>query len=265
MTPKKQAYEVTASTIIKNLAKRRMEGFYCPDSRSAVAKALELMPKGCSIAWGGSATVQQTGLMEAIRGGSYQIIDRDEAKTPEEKRVMFSRIVMADDCLMSANAITLDGQLMNIDGNGNRVGPLCYGPEHVLVVAGMNKVVTDIHEGVKRIRAMACPANAIRLGRRTPCAVAGVCGDCKGPESMCSQLVIVRRCQFEDRIKVIRLLVFCPYGGEPRAWPDTAFFPDAPRLFSSHRKFFPFLPAEAGIPAAAKAASASFSVRGGSA
>ena len=73
----------------------------------------------------------------------------------------------------------------------------------MLVVAGMNKVVTDIHEGVKRIRAMACPANAIRLGRRTPCAVAGVCGDCKGPESMCSQLVIVRRCQFEDRIKVI--------------------------------------------------------------
>lgn len=157
MTPKQQAYEVTASTIIKNLAKRRMEGFYCPDSRSAVAKALELMPKGCSIAWGGSATVQQTGLMEAIRGGSYQIIDRDEAKTPEEKRVMFSRIVMADYFLMSANAITLDGQLMNIDGNGNRVGPLCYGPEHVLVVAGMNKVVTDIHEGVKRIRAMACP------------------------------------------------------------------------------------------------------------
>ena len=167
MTPKQQAYEVTASTIIKNLAKRRMEGFYCPDIRSAVAKALELMPKGCSIAWGGSATVQQTGLMEAIRGGSYQIIDRDEAKTPEEKRVMFSRIVMADYFLMSA------------------------------------KVVTDIHEGVKRIRAMACPANAIRLGRRTPCAVAGVCGDCKGPESMCSQLVIVRRCQFEDRIKVI--------------------------------------------------------------
>ena len=203
MTPKQQAYEVTASTIIKNLAKRRMEGFYCPDSRSAVAKALELMPKGCSIAWGGSATVQQTGLMEAIRGGSYQIIDRDEAKTPEEKRVMFSRIVMADYFLMSANAITLDGQLVNIDGNGNRVGPLCYGPEHVLVVAGMNKVVTDIHEGVKRIRAMACPANAIRLGRRTPCALAGVCGDCKGPESMCSQLVIVRRCQFEDRIKVI--------------------------------------------------------------
>ncbi|MEF2808160.1 MAG: lactate utilization protein, partial [Desulfovibrio sp.] len=121
MTPKQQAYEVTASTIIKNLAKRRMEGFYCPDSRSAVAKALELMPKGCSIAWGGSATVQQTGLMEAIRGGSYQIIDRDEAKTPEEKRVMFSRIVMADYFLMSANAITLDGQLMNIDGNGNRV------------------------------------------------------------------------------------------------------------------------------------------------
>ena len=131
MTPKQQAYEVTASTIIKNLAKRRMEGFYCPDSRSAVAKALELMPKGCSIAWGGSATVQQTGLMEAIRGVSYQIIDRDEAKTPEEKRVMFSRIVMADYFLMSANAITLDGQLMNIDGNGNRVGPLCYGPEHV--------------------------------------------------------------------------------------------------------------------------------------
>lgn len=203
MTPKQQAYEVTAATIIKNLKKRRMDGFYCPDSKSAVAKALEIMPGGCSIAWGGSASVQQSGLMEAIRGGRYKIIDRDEAKTPEAKREMFARIVMADYFLMSTNAITLDGQLVNIDGNGNRVGPLCYGPGHVLIIAGMNKVVKDIHDAVKRVRAMACPPNAIRLGRKTPCAATGVCGDCLGPDSLCSQLVIVRRCQFPDRIKVL--------------------------------------------------------------
>ena len=192
MTPKQQAYEVTASTIIKNLAKRRMEGFYCPDSRSAVAKALELMPKGCSIAWGGSATVQQTGLMEAIRGGSYQIIDRDEAKTPEEKRVMFSRIVMADYFLMSANAITLDGQLMNIDGNGNRVASSLYGHKKVWFIVGRNKLAPTYEEALWRARNIAAPKNAQRLGRKTPCAVHGDrCYDCKSPERICRGLVVL--------------------------------------------------------------------------
>ena len=191
MTPKQQAYEVTASTIIKNLAKRRMEGFYCPDSRSAVAKALELMPKGCSIAWGGSATVQQTGLMEAIRGGSYQIIDRDEAKTPEEKRVMFSRIVMADYFLMSANAITLDGQLMNIDGNGNRVSSGLYGHEKVYFIVGVNKVAPDYESALWRARNIAAPKNAQRLQRKTPCAAKGDrCYNCSSPERICAALVV---------------------------------------------------------------------------
>ena len=203
MTPKQQAYEVTASTIIKNLAKRRMEGFYCPDSRSAVAKALELMPKGCSIAWGGSATVQQIGLMEAIRGGSYQIIDRDEAKTPEEKRVMFSRIVMADYFLMSANAITLDGQLMNIDGNGNRVAALCFGPRRVIVVAGMNKVVGTLDDAIARARHIAAPANLQRFDVKTPCNTTGCCADCVSPQCSCAQIVVTRFSMNPNRIKVV--------------------------------------------------------------
>ena len=203
MTPKKQYYENISNTIIKGLEKRQMEGYYCPDCESAVKKALELMPEGASIGWGGSMTLTEVGLMDAIKKGSYEIIDRDTAKTPEEQRKIYGQICCSDFFLMSTNAITVDGELINIDGRGNRVAFLCYGPENVIVFAGMNKVVTDVEAGFQRARNIAAPPNTVRLNKKTPCAMTGKCGDCFSPDCICSQFVVTRRSGVPNRIKVI--------------------------------------------------------------
>ncbi|MBQ2476485.1 MAG: lactate utilization protein [Desulfovibrio sp.] len=192
MTPLTQNYEHLAATVIKGLEKRQMEGYYCPDSSSAVAKALELMPQGSSIAWGGSMTLAQVGLMEAIRAGGYEIIDRDLAKTPEEKRQMYARIVGADFFLMSTNAITQRGELINIDGAGNRVASTLYGHKKVWFVVGRNKLAPTYDEALWRARNVASPKNAQRLGCKTPCAAkADRCYDCKSPERICRGLVVL--------------------------------------------------------------------------
>lgn len=203
MTPKQLSYEKTAATIIKNLAKRQMEGYYCPDSASAVQKALSLMPEGSSIAWGGSMSLIDSGLMAAVKSGPYQIIDRDRAKTPEEMKKLYAEVVCSDYFLMSTNAITMDGELINIDGRGNRVAFLCYGPSNVLILAGMNKVVSDVPSGFKRVRDIATPPNTTRLNKNTPCAVTGRCENCFSPDCICSQFVMTRRSGIPGRIKVI--------------------------------------------------------------
>lgn len=203
MTAKKKYYENVSKTIIKNLEKRQMEGHYCPDRASAVKLALELMPEGSSISWGGSMTLSEMGLLETLRDSSYQLIDRDTAKSADEKRKMAGEICCSDFFLMSTNAITLDGELVNMDGRGNRVSFLIFGPQYVLVFAGMNKIAADLDSGILRTRNTASPANTVRLNKQTPCAVTGRCGDCYSADSICSQLVITRRSAVKNRIKVI--------------------------------------------------------------
>ena len=204
MEPKKQYYENVAATIIKNLEKRRMNGFYCADKESAIAKVLELMPAGSSVGWGGSMTLKDNGFFDAIAdANAYQIIDRDTAKTKEEEKKIYSEICAANVFLMSTNAITLDGELVNVDGRGNRVSFLCYGPDKVIVVAGMNKVVTDVEDGIKRVRNMAAPPNCVRLNKQTPCAVTGTCADCLSPGCICAQTVVTRLSFYPGRINVI--------------------------------------------------------------
>lgn len=203
MTPMQESYEKTAKTVISNLKKRQMEGYYCADKTAAVQKVLELMPQGASVAWGGSMTLSEAGIMDALESADYRLIDRAKAKTPEEQRAVYSEICGSDFFLMSTNAITLDGELVNIDGNGSRLAFLIFGPQNVIVVAGMNKLVKDIKSGYDRVKTVACPPNAVRLSRKTPCAVNGVCGDCYAPDCMCSQTVITRRSHIPNRIKVI--------------------------------------------------------------
>jgi len=203
MTPKQKYYENAAATIIKNLEKRQMEGYYCTTCEEAVQKALELMPEGASVAWGGSMTLSETGLMDAIRKANYELIDRDSAKTPEERRKLYGEICGSDYFLMSTNAITLDGELINIDGRGNRVAFLCYGPQNVIILTGMNKVVSDVQSGIQRVRDVASPPNTVRLNKNTPCATTGRCGNCFSPDCICSQIVITRRSGTPGRIKVI--------------------------------------------------------------
>lgn len=202
MSHKKEAFALQAQSIIKNLEKRNMEGYYFETSEGCVKAIMDSMPEGSVISWGGSETLKECGLMDAIHNGSYELIDRTTAKNPEESRQLFSKAVLADYYLMSTNAITLEGELINIDGNGNRVACLIQGPSHVILVVGMNKIVTDVPSGVARVRNMASPANAIRLNRKLPCAATGHCHDCLSPDCFCNQIVVTRRSGHTGRIKV---------------------------------------------------------------
>lgn len=204
MEPKQIHYGKQAATIIKNLEKRRMEGYYCATAAEAKEKALSLIGAGSSVSFGGSMTLEECGVLDVLRKREdIKLYDRDSAKTPDEVGVIYRQAFSADTFLMSTNAITLDGELINIDGRGNRVAALIFGPAQVIVIAGMNKVTTDETAGIARVRNMASPANCIRLNKNTPCSVTGRCGDCYGEESICSQLVVTRRSSEKGRIKVI--------------------------------------------------------------
>lgn len=204
MTAKQQAYKTLGNTMIKNFKKRNIEAFYCEDSASAVALAMELMKDGGTVGMGGSATVHEIGLVDAIKTTpTLRFINRDVAKTQEEKKAIYLETMSADYFLTSSNAITIDGELINIDGNGNRVACLIHGPEHVIVLAGMNKVVDDVDSGIARVGTCAAPPNAARLGTRTPCAALGHCGDCHSEDCMCCQIVITRHSRHKGRMKVI--------------------------------------------------------------
>ncbi len=157
----------------------------------------------CSIAWGGSETLKEIGILDDLDETDYTIYDRTKAVTPEEKEEMYAKTVNCDFFLMSTNAITLDGELVNIDGNGNRVACLCCGPKNVIVVAGLNKVAADVTSAIARVKNIAAPPNAVRLGLTTPCAEYARCTNCLNDDCMCAQTVITRCSRVKGRIKVI--------------------------------------------------------------
>lgn len=202
MTNKQLAFQKAVLTVIKNLEKRNMEGYFFEDSASCTKAILDMMEKGSVIGWGGSESVKECGLMDAIKGDKYTLIDRMTAKSPEEAREIFAKTVMADYYLMSTNAITFDGELINIDGNGNRVACLIHGPKHIIMVVGMNKLVSTVEAGYDRVRDIATPANTTRLNKNTPCFHTGKCGDCLSPDCICNQIVITRRSGHAGRIKI---------------------------------------------------------------
>lgn len=202
MTPKQSAFASAAEGIIKNLEKRGMEGYFYENSVACVTAINEMLPEGSTISWGGSESIKESGIMDMLHTGNYKLIDRMTAKTPEEGRELFAQTVLADYYFMSTNAITLDGELVNIDGNGNRVACLIHGPSYIMMIVGMNKVVPSIDMAVARVRNLASPPNAKRLNRQTPCNFTGRCGDCLSPDCMCNQIVITRRSGKQGRIKV---------------------------------------------------------------
>lgn len=202
MTNRQLAFRAASEGIIKELKKRNMEGYFYEDSASCVNAIMEMMEEGSVVSWGGSESIKECGLMDAIQRGNYQLIDRFSGKTPEEGRQLYAKATLADYYLMSTNAITLYGELINIDGAGNRVACLIHGPENVMIIAGMNKLVTDISSGYDRVKNIASPANVQRLGKNTPCFHTGRCGDCFSPDCICSQTVITRRSGVPGRIKV---------------------------------------------------------------
>lgn len=200
---KKSFYEKQAQTIIKNLQTRKMEGYYCESAEDAKRKLAELLSGSVkSVAYGGSMTIDDNGFKSVVEENGHELIVRENYKSPEEVKELKAKQVNADVFLMSTNAITLDGELINIDGRGNRVSFLIYGPESVIVIAGMNKVVANVEDGLRRVRNIATPPNCIRLNKKTPCSVTGKCGNCF-TESICSQFVVTRMSMIPGRIKVI--------------------------------------------------------------
>lgn len=192
--------ELLAQKVIKGLASRNMTGYYAATKEEALSLALSLIPKGASVSMGGAMSAHEIGLVEAVKGPDYSFIDRD-AWT--DKRAAMLAAYDADVFLTSANAMTEDGVLVNIDGNANRVSAIAQGPKKVLVIVGMNKVCKDIDHAMKRARNVAAPINAQRFGLSTPCAKTGSCMDCKSPDTICCQFLITRFSRHADRIHVI--------------------------------------------------------------
>ena len=160
----------------------------------------ELIPEGASVTMGGCMSAHEIGLVEQLKNGNYNFIDRDKM---EDKRAAMLAAYDADFFLSSANAMTEDGELVNIDGNSNRVSAICQGPKKVLFIIGMNKVCSDLDGAMKRARNVAAPINAQRFGLTTPCAKTGACADCKSPDTICCQFLITRYSRHKDRIHVI--------------------------------------------------------------
>lgn len=200
---KRTAFQTTATTIIKKLALRNMVGHYCDTTKDAVELVRGLVGEGQSVTWGGSVSFTESGIKAALEADGHPMIDRMEATSPEELDEMWRRQVSADWFVMGTNAITVNGELVNIDGNANRLALLLHGPKHVCVIAGMNKVVADIDAGLKRIHTTTCPLNATRLHTGTPCELTGTCADCHAAGCMCCQEVITRHSRHEGRIHVV--------------------------------------------------------------
>ena len=203
MTPKQKYYENLADTLIEKFGMRQIEAYYAADRDEALERACRFLTPECTVSWGGSVTLQEIGLIDTVKASDCIVYDRNEAKTPEEKKELYGRVATCDYYFMSSNAITLNGELVNIDGNGNRVASLIHGPENVVIIAGMNKIVKDIPSAIDRVRNMAAPPNAIRLGLSTPCSELGRCADCLSRQCICDNIVITRRSFVPNRIKVI--------------------------------------------------------------
>ena len=182
-----------AQTIIKNLKRRHIEGFYCASAQEAVKKVSELIEDGSSVTWGGTMTVRDLGIPDYLKKrGTLQVLDRDLVKTPDEKLDMYLKAFSVDVYLSSANAISEDGVIVNIDGNGNRVAAITWGPRKVIFVIGLNKVAQNVEAALARARSTASPTNAARFDIKTPCQTDGVCHNCNSPESICNYVHFLR-------------------------------------------------------------------------
>lgn len=193
MTPTETRNEHLAQTIIKNLQRRHIQGFYCPTAEEAVKKVSELIADGESVTWGGTMTVRDLGIPAALKSrGTLEVLDRDLVESPEEKQAMYLRAFSTDVYLSSANAISEDGVIVNIDGNGNRVAAITWGPKRVIFVIGLNKVSKTVEDALSRARGTASPINAARFDIKTPCQVDGICHNCNSADSICNYVHFLR-------------------------------------------------------------------------
>lgn len=209
---KKRVWAMQAQTVIKALERNQMQGFYLPDRTAVPQKVAEFLCDGNTVAVGGSMTLEETGVMDLLRSGRYTFLDRyAPGLSRSDIERIFRESFFADAYLSSSNAVTLDGELYNVDGNANRVAALCYGPKSVILVVGCNKIVRNIDEAVHRVKACAAPANAVRLRCDTYCSNAGVCmginggqaDGCRTDARICCTYTVHARQREKGRIKVI--------------------------------------------------------------
>ena len=195
-----QRNELLAQKVIKGIESRNMSGYYAADKEAALAQALELIGEGSTIGMGGAMSAFEIGLVDALKEGPYNFLDRNEVTNPREAVLA---CYDADVFISSANAITEDGIMVNIDGNSNRVSAIAHGPHKVIFIVGMNKVCDDLDGAMKRARNVAAPINAQRFDLDTPCNKTGACFDCKSPDTICCQFLITRFSRHKGRIHII--------------------------------------------------------------
>lgn len=211
MTPREKYNNLKIERLLSNLKKRGMVGHFCHSTDELVELCMKLVD-GCKlVASGGSMTLKETGIYDMLKAmPGIEYLDRDGESDPAKKKEISRRGFFADAYFMSTNAITEDGILFNIDGSGNRVAALAHGPEKVIIIAGVNKIVSTLDEAILRARTVAAPMNNMRLNMNTPCKETGVCVNCQSPDSICAHMLTTRRSFIPDRIHVI--LVDADYG-----------------------------------------------------
>ena len=193
MNPIEIRNEKAAGKVIKNLARRNIEACYCPTAHEAVEKLLEMIPSGSSVTWGGSMSIRDIGIPAALaEAGKYEVYDRDKAPDRAAATEIYLKAFSCDYYLSSANAITEDGIIVNIDGTGNRVAAITFGPRNVIFVIGMNKLTQDVDSALARARSLAAPVNTARFDIQTPCKLDGVCHNCLSDDCICNYIHYLR-------------------------------------------------------------------------
>ena len=193
MSPIEIRNEKAAGKVIKNLARRNIEAFYCPTAREAVEKVLEMIPAGSSVTWGGSMSIRDIDIPAALaNAGKYKVYDRDKAPDRAAATEIYLKAFSCDYYLSSANAITEDGVIVNIDGTGNRVAAITFGPRNVIFVIGMNKLTQNVDAALARARSLAAPVNTARFDIQTPCKLDGVCHNCLSDDCICNYIHYLR-------------------------------------------------------------------------
>lgn len=189
---------------MENLEKNNMEAYYVKDETEVIEKVKELINEEDTVAVGGSQTLFETGVIDFLRNGKFNFLDRyADNLSDNDRKTIFRKSFFADAYFVSSNAVTESGELFNVDGNGNRVAAMLYGPDKVIVIIGVNKIVKDINEAYERNKQISGPANNKRLSTENPCTKVGYCVDCANPRRICNDYVIIKRQRDKGRIKVI--------------------------------------------------------------
>lgn len=204
MTPKEKRDELLATRMVKQLKQRHYDALYCATAAEAVKVISDMIPDDSSVTWGGSMTIRDMGLPQVLHKRNLQVWDRDLAANRDEAQEIYRKAFQADYYLSSVNAISEEGEIVNIDGNGNRVAAITFGPKKVIFIVGLNKVAQSLKAAISRARSTAAPINAQRFeDLNTPCKADGICHDCKSADCLCNYISIMRNSRPAGRHTVV--------------------------------------------------------------